>query len=120
MAIQKNITDRFGITHENAYVQINHIDIGDPCIVNVLVYINAVARSKGTPLSQKVPILSLMYTIRTAEDVDAVLGDSVLKRDGMSPLTSVYAWLKTINDSAQNLYSNSPSGIDWTTGTTDV
>ena len=120
MAIQKNITDRFGVTHENAYAQINHIEIGDPCIINVLVYTNAVARSKGTPLSQKVPVLSLMYTIRTAEDRDAVLGDSVLKGDGMSPLTSIYTWLKTLNDSAYNEYSNMPSGIDWTTGTTDV
>ena len=44
MAIQKNITDRFGVTHENAYIKINHIEISNPSIINVLVYTNATGR----------------------------------------------------------------------------
>ena len=47
MAIQKSITDMYGTTHTEAYIRVNHIEIGNPSMINVLVYINAAARSKG-------------------------------------------------------------------------
>ena len=125
MAIQKNITDMYGITHAAAYVRINNISIGNPSIIDVLVYTNAAARSKGVVASEKRPILSLMYTIRDADEISTILGDAALKGDGKSPLTSVYTWLKTVNDSISSRDSDrSPldgeEGIDWTTGTSDV
>ena len=122
MAIQKNITDMYGITHAEAYVKINNIVIGDPCIVNVLVYTNVAARSKGTPASEKRPVLSLMYSIRDTDEQATIFGDTALKGDTKSPLTAAYTWLKTLNDSVPSIYSDRPSGegIDWTTGTTDV
>ena len=120
MAIQKNITDMYGITHTEAYIRINHIEISDPSIINVLVYTNAAARSKGTRASEKRPVLSLMYTIRDADEISTILGDSALKGDGKSPLVALYTWLKTVNDTVENGYSDMPYEIDWTTGTTDV
>ena len=122
MAIQKNITDKFGVTHENAYIKINHIEISDPSIINVLVYTNVAARSKGNLASEKQPVLSIGYTLYEVDDIETVLGDSVLKVNEKSPLVSVYTWLKTLDDTISNKYSSEPSGsgIDWTTGTTDV
>ena len=112
----------YGTTHTEAYIRVNHIEIGNPSMINVLVYINAAARSKGDITSEKQPILSIRYVLSEPDDIETVLSDSVLKADGKSPLVSVYTWLKTLDDSSSNKYSDDPlgSGINWTTGTTDV
>lgn len=116
MAIQINYTDRFGTTHSEAYAKIGNYLVANPALLAVNIYVNAAARE-----ANKDPIERLEYVLRTPSDIAAVFGDSTLKANGKSPLTEMYAWLKTLDDTVQNEHDSVMCyGINWTTGTTDV
>lgn len=117
MAIQKSITDEYGVTHDEAYVIISSVqiikdsvEIACKTLVLTKIYHNAAARSKGNSANEKQYFMSEWGTI-PYNDTDTFFTETLLKQADKSPYSQAYAWLKTQSDFA---------GINFTTGTTDV
>jgi len=111
MAIQKSIVDRFGATHATSYTRVNQINLNSEIAsIEMIMYHDAAARSKGDSLSAKSPLYEITGQISDA-DFATFFQDSVLDNNGISPLKQAYAWLKTQTDFMDQ---------NWTTGTTDV
>ena len=111
MAIQKSIVDRFGATHATSYTNIYRLYVSSvEAKIEMTMYHDAAARSKGDSLSAKSPLYEITGQI-SAADFATFFQDSVLDNNGISPLKQAYAWLKTQTDFMDQ---------NWTTGTTDV
>ena len=110
MAIQKIITDEYGVTHAEAYARIDTLIFDNTSVlVKISVYHDADARNKSDETNMKSPILVSSTSVR-GSSYTTYFEDSVLNVSGKTPFNQAYAWLKTVEE----------FGVDWTTGTTDV
>tara|TARA_R110000824_G_scaffold399649_1_gene605382 strand:+ start:1773 stop:2156 length:384 start_codon:yes stop_codon:yes gene_type:complete len=125
MSLQISYTDKMGATHSEAYakvieVKMNNIIGGATVLVEI--WHNDAARSKSDANARKQVVISLPYVLK-GSTYTTYLADSVVKADGVSVLSSVYAWLKQHNDgtsnrdSDNNILENHGNGINWTTAT---
>ena len=110
MAIQKNIIDVHGATHTAAYTRIFYIFFmaGEYVNIDIRIYHNAAARSKGDAESEKPPFRTDSIEV-SASDFTTFFVGTVLDDADKSPFTQAYAYLKT---------QSTP--INFTTGTSDV
>ena len=121
MAIQKSITDKYGVTH-TAYLRIDKVSVQtqyegtSTAEIFVEIYTSSSARSKADAANRKTPFMAGRYRVE-GSDFNTYFADGVLDDDTKSPLKQAYAWLKTKNDSSGN---GQVFGVDWTTGTSDV
>jgi len=122
MAIQISYTDNYGTTHGSSYIQISAVSIDTKIegnfmtVLQVDVFVNAAARSKGDVSSRKASLVSATLNL-TSADSTTYFADSVLDDADKSPLERGYVWLKTQNFSA---VEGHPLPLNFTTGTTDV
>ena len=127
MALQVSYTDKMGATHSEAYGKIvearmNNVTGGATVLVEI--WHNVAARSKSDAAARKQVVISLSYVL-TGSTYTTYLEDSVVKANGVSVLSSLYAWLKQHNDGTEltdasgHHLENQGNGINWTT-TTDV
>jgi len=127
MAIQKSITDAYGVTHSDAYIMVGAINIilgesaeglsgltpggaKNKTRIQIKVFHNATARSKSDVNAVK-ETLFIAWGEIVSDDSDAYFTDTVLKTADKSILSQAYAWVKTQTDLG---------GLNLTTGTTDV
>ena len=111
MAIQKSITDEYGVTHSESYTKISMIHlVAATTVIQIEIYHNATTRSKSDVAQQKQPFIASTVDISKA-DTTTYFVDSVLLAENKSPISQAYAWLKTQTDII---------GLDYSTGTTDV
>ena len=120
MALQKNIVDDYGATHESAYARITSIsyrsaetvpthDVATPSMnIEVAIHHNAAARSKGTLADQKPAFYTRRYSVIGSE-FNTYFAESVLNDVDKTSITQSYAYIK-----AQT------TPINFTTGTTNV
>ena len=117
MALQLNYTDKSGTTHSEAYVRLVKIEMSATlCQFHAFIYHNEAARSKSDPLSEKETVCTIPYHL-VGDSFNTYLLESILKSDGKSLLTQLYAWLKTHVDTPIDIKGNPNMGhdIDWTT-----
>ena len=125
MALQIDYTDETGTQHAEAYARVFSIRVKydvPSAQVYVDIYHNVGARSKSDAAARKKSIKSIDYVL-TGSAFTTYLQDSVIKADGVSLLSSVYAWLGQHNDGtathdeAGSKLANEGNGINWTTAT---
>ena len=125
MALQISYTDKMGTTHSNAYAKIieariNTIQKATSIIVEI--WHDSPARSKSDENAIKQAVTPIYYILRGSE-YTTYMEDSVVKADGVSVLSSTYAWLKQHNDGTNEFdasgvsLANEGNGINWTTAT---
>ena len=111
MAIQKSITDEYGVTHSESYTMISMVHlVASTTNIQIAIYHNATTRSKSDASQQKQPFV-LFTTDINKVDTTTYFADSALLAENKSPISQAYAWLKTQTDII---------GLDYSTGTTDV
>ena len=118
MAIQKNITDEFGVTHSAAYTRVIsvfiHPDSPNSASMEVDAFVeifhDAASRSKSDVSLIKTPFIASAINI-SGSAFTTYFADGVLDNDGVSPFKQAYAYIKAQSDLL---------GQNWTTGTTDV
>lgn len=125
MALQIDWTDETGTQHAEGYAKIEELRIvyAEPGINFVVsLYHNASARSKSDENAKKARVKDFLYVLR-GSDFTSIVGDSVIKADGVSLLSQLYGWVKTHNDSVEEKDGsgariiNGGNGINWTTAT---
>ena len=125
MALQISYTDKMGTTHSEAYAKIIEARINTiQSAVSVIVEIwhDSTARSKSDANAIKQAVTPIYYVL-TDSTYTTYLADTVVKADGVSVLSSLYAWLKQHNDGSAKTddsglhLDNEGNGINWTTAT---
>ena len=125
MALQISYTDKMGTTHSEAYAKIIEARINTiQSAVSIIVEIwhDSTARSKSDATAAKQAVTPIYYVL-TGSEYTTYMEDSVVKADGVSVLSSTYAWLKQHNDGANEfdgsgrLLPNEGNNINWTTAT---
>ena len=122
MALQISYTDKMGTTHSEAYAKIIEARINtiqNAVSIIVEIWHDSTARSKSDENAIKQAVTPIYYILKGSE-YTTYIEDSVVKANGVSVLSSTYAWLKQHNDGANqfdgsgSLLSNEGNGIDWT------
>jgi len=110
MAIQKNIIDVHGATHTAAYTRILSVFFvsGEYANIDIRIYHNAAARSKGDTSAEKPPFYLSTLEV-TGSAFTTYFAEGVLDDASKTLLTQAYAYMKTLS-----------TPINFTTGTSDV